>query len=91
MTTQVQTNGGGSVLWGIAAVATVVLFVLQVIGTIHVSWWLVFAPLLAVLGFSLAMIVVALIVFGIGVFFVHRSDKKRVTYREYHNGRGYWK
>lgn len=77
-------------LWGVAVLTSAVLFVLEVIGVIHVSWWLVFAPVLAVLGISLVMVVVALIVFAIGALIVHKADK-RVTYSQYKRGRGYGK
>lgn len=69
-------RGGGSVVWGLAMLTTAVLFVLQVLGTIHVSYWVIFTPLLAALGLTIVGLVIALITFGGLYLALRRFDKK---------------
>lgn len=62
----VSTRSGGGVaviLW----LTSAVLFVLQVCGVIHVSWWLVFAPILLSFALGIAVMVIVLIGFLIAL------------------------
>lgn len=75
---QVQTKGGGA-LGVIAMLTTAVLFVLQVSGVISISWWLVFAPLLVMVGLGLLGLVLFLLFMLVVALFATRRPSTIVT------------
>lgn len=75
---QVQTKGGGA-LGVIAMLTTAVLFVLQVSGVISISWWLVFAPLLVMVGLGLLGLVLFLLFLLVVALFATRRPSTIVT------------
>lgn len=64
-------------IWGLG---TVVLLVLKLTGTISISWWVVFLPLMIGAGLSIAVLLVLALVFGgaLGVaYLVDEHDRKK--------------
>lgn len=63
----------------IAMLTTAVLFVLQVSGVISISWWLVFAPLLVMVGLGLLGLVLFLLFLLVVALFATRRPSTIVT------------
>lgn len=59
----------------IAFVASVVLLVLKATGTIAMSWWVVFSPILAVLAISGGIILLALLIMGLCLLMMAVFDR----------------
>ena len=64
-----ESNNYPSVLGDLVVFAVIILAVLKLAGTISISWWLVFAPLLISVAVSLIILLivlaVALVIMGI--------------------------
>ena len=59
-------------VWGLG---TVVLLVLKLTGTISISWWVVFLPLMIGTGLSIAVLLIIALVFGGALGVAHLVDK----------------
>ena len=70
MSDKVEVNGGSSM--GLSSVLTIIFVIAKLMGVIHLSWWLVFAPTLV----SLALLGVFLaFALGIGALLVYLGVK----------------
>lgn len=76
---ETNVKSGGSAVGVILWLTSAVLFVLQVCGVIHVSWWLVFAPILLSVGAGLLVLFILLIAFLAYVAVGARKPKSRGT------------
>lgn len=64
-------------LFGIAVLITIGLAVAKLAGWIHVTWFVVWLPVIIAVGLSLAIMVIVLVVLGIGFGIYLLSDRSK--------------
>ena len=62
-------------LGGTAWLLTTIFFILKLTGVIDWAWWLVFLPVIVTVGLSLFIAILAFLVIGIGISFLHKYGK----------------
>ena len=69
-------SGSGIGCLGLAGLISIVLGILKLAGALELSWLLVVAPVLVVLGISAAALLIVLLIFGITALALAISDKR---------------